>query len=744
MGRFDRDGDGRLDTPERAAARDYLQSQPIAQDTAGASRPSSPTSESRALEPVKAGGKIDEAQLPDFSARSLYDPAILRTISLAFEDADWERQLALFAPTDIWVPARVTIDHHTYAGVGVHFRPLPVGVKREPGYKRSLVLRFDHSDPKQSLSGQRELQLLDSFSDPTFLRTSLALDAARDSGLPAPRANFVKVAINGESWGVYVNQQPFDESLLRENFGTSAGARWTVLSGGSLTYLGEDPAPYRAIYHLDTPESPEAWSALIKLCRTLAQTEPEDLATALAPQLDVNNALRFIAWENAVSNQNGYLAHGGGYGLYLAPSGRFYLVPLAGESTFRMIEKETYERNSRSSGPRGGGASRGGGGPREARSERSAPRGNDQAAKNNPTEAPRAAAKPAAAPSKTQTDLAMMLSYSLVYKCDRDDDSKVTREEWSDFATGWFTIMDDEHTGLISHDQFIDKFRWFVTPPSMRDGKSRQTYGADDPSAVIGGQFFAEMQPDANGRVNREAFVAAFDRIFSRWSGAANKPITQPQIDAGLEKMIPVAVFAADQVAVAKQDKFIVNDNSSDGPGGGRGGDSRGGQRGGEGGGGGRGGGGSGLSVGLPIPGLQIGTDSFRRRSEGSVGGRTLVIERSQLEVLAGMDDPHRALTNKLLQPLIFRWRYYGYLHEFATNWLAWERLAPLINQRVDLIGSAVQNDTHKPDSYEHFVQRIDQEIDEADAEPSLKKIAADRRELILNDEYVQRHPDGK
>jgi len=338
----------------------------------------------------------------------------------------------------------------------------------------------------------------------------------------------------------------------------------------------------------------------------------------------------------------------------------------------------------------------------------------------------------------------MMLSYSLVYKSDRDDDSKVTREEWSDFASGWFTIMDDGHTGQIRREQFLDKFRWFVTPPSMRDGKSRQTYGTDDPAAVIGGQFFAEMQADARGLVSREEFVAAFDRLYTRWTGAA-KALTQPLIDTGLEKMIPATVFTADQAAVAKQDKFLVSDAGSAGPGGGRadGPGGRGGQRGGEGGGGGPGGG-SGLSVGLPIPGLRVGTDSFRRRSEGSAGGRTLVVERSQLEVIAGMDDPRRALTNKLLQPLILRWRYYGYLHAYATDWLAWERLGPLVKQRYELIGSAVQRDTHKPDSYEHFIQRIDQDLDSPDAEPSLKKIAAERRELVLKDEYVQRHPDGK
>jgi hypothetical protein len=43
--------------------------------------------------------------------------------------------------------------------------------------------------------------------------------------IAAPKANFVKLAINGESWGVYANVQQFDKIFLAENFKTTNGAR---------------------------------------------------------------------------------------------------------------------------------------------------------------------------------------------------------------------------------------------------------------------------------------------------------------------------------------------------------------------------------------------------------------------------------------------------------------------------------------------------------------------------------------
>ena len=85
------------------------------------------------------------------------------------------------------------------------------------GQKRSLNISLDFVDPKQRLYGYKTLNLLNSHEDPTFLHTVLYLQIAR-TYIPAPKANFVKVVINGESWGLYVNAQQFDKILLAESF----------------------------------------------------------------------------------------------------------------------------------------------------------------------------------------------------------------------------------------------------------------------------------------------------------------------------------------------------------------------------------------------------------------------------------------------------------------------------------------------------------------------------------------------
>src|SRR5688500_6800613 len=93
--------------------------------------------------------------------------------------------------------------------------------------KRSLNLSLDFADPKQRLYGYKTLNLLNSNGDPSSLSTALYSDIARKH-IPAPKANLVKVVINGESWGLYANVQQFNKEFIAEHFKTGKGARWKV------------------------------------------------------------------------------------------------------------------------------------------------------------------------------------------------------------------------------------------------------------------------------------------------------------------------------------------------------------------------------------------------------------------------------------------------------------------------------------------------------------------------------------
>src|SRR6185436_7311808 len=138
-----------------------------------------------------------------------------------------EAELEDFHSTDVEVPATLTVDGKKFPNVGVHFRGMSSYMMVPAGCKRSLNLKLAFADPKQQLHGYKTLNLLNSHDDPSFLSTVLYSHIARQY-IPAPKANLVKVVINGESWGVYVNAQQFDKVFLKENYQTTKGTRWKV------------------------------------------------------------------------------------------------------------------------------------------------------------------------------------------------------------------------------------------------------------------------------------------------------------------------------------------------------------------------------------------------------------------------------------------------------------------------------------------------------------------------------------
>lgn len=330
LAKFDANKDKVLDYTERNAAREYILANP------------------QLRRPVRAprvltnrgtpGPKISPADVKTYpESVSLYEPTALRTLFFEFERDDWEQELEAFWHTDVEIPATLRVDGKVYRNVGVSFRGNNSFTNVPASLKRPFSITMDGwSD--QNLLGHTSLNLLNAAQDPTFLRTPLYLDVARDY-IPTLKANFVRVVINGESWGIYVNQETFSKEFVRDAYGTgSGGTRWKSPNnspGGGLNYLGDDIAAYRRWYEMKGSDKPESWQALANITKVLNQTPPEQLEAALVPMMDVDNVLRFLALDVALVNGDGYFRDGSDFNLYLSPKGKLSLLPHDANEGFR-------------------------------------------------------------------------------------------------------------------------------------------------------------------------------------------------------------------------------------------------------------------------------------------------------------------------------------------------------------------------------------------------------------------------
>jgi hypothetical protein len=198
------------------------------------------------------------------------------------------------------------------------------------GSKRSFNLSFDFVNEEQRLLGYRTLNLLNANSDPTFVRAMFYSHVARHY-LPTPKMNYLRVVVNGENWGVYVSAEQFNTDFTRDWFDSTEGGRWRTPGSpagrSGMEYLGDDIEAYKGLYNIRSPDRKKSWADLIEMFKVLDSTPIEQLENALAPRLDIDGVLRFLALEMALVNSDGYWARASDYNIYQDEQGQFHVVP---------------------------------------------------------------------------------------------------------------------------------------------------------------------------------------------------------------------------------------------------------------------------------------------------------------------------------------------------------------------------------------------------------------------------------
>ena len=267
------------------------------------------------------------AQTP---ASDFFDPDVLQTIDLTIEDGDWQRQLdSIRLNGGGYLLATATINGTRYENVGVRYR----GSKSyAPGRDRNpLNIKLDFIKKDQNHQGQRTLKLSTALRDPSMVREVLSYEIARNY-LPAPRANYARVRVNGRDYGLLVNLEPIDDRFLERHFGTSDGAFYKT--GGS----DADRAPrgclnnvfgnlqyddnIRCYLHNFEQLSDGGWDELIELTRVLDQ-EPDRIGEVL----DVDQTLWMLAFNNVLVNLNSYSGNNSqNFYLYRDSTGRFHPI----------------------------------------------------------------------------------------------------------------------------------------------------------------------------------------------------------------------------------------------------------------------------------------------------------------------------------------------------------------------------------------------------------------------------------
>ena len=335
--RFDENNDGKLTGDERKAALESRGEMYSPEQRAGT-----------VVGDIEDDVKNSISATPEDSP-SFYDAGTLRTLYLRFHDEDWYAQLNAFYRTDVEVSADLIVDGEIYSDVGVRARGTSSYFTVQSA-KKSFNVAIDYGDDNQRLYGYKTLNLLNGHVDASFLREVMFNRIARDY-FPAMKTNLVKLVINGEDWGVYINLQQYNKDFLDEWFGTREGIRYKVgPGGGGLTFTGDDIDKYKQTYQLKTANVENPYDKLIELTEMLdAKTSDAKLKADLPSLLNIDQTLWQLAVSNVFMDDDSYIHKGGDFSIYQDVNERFHLISHDNNETFG------FGGNRRSGGPGGRG-----------------------------------------------------------------------------------------------------------------------------------------------------------------------------------------------------------------------------------------------------------------------------------------------------------------------------------------------------------------------------------------------------
>ncbi len=257
----------------------------------------------------------------------LFDTDKVQSINITFKQANWSYYLdSLRFNGDGLLAALVEVNGQKFENAGVRYR----GFKSfAPGTPRNpLHVVLDMKDKTQTYQGYHVLKLSNTLRDPSMLREVLGYEIAR-TYMPAPKANFAKVTINGKMYGLLANIESVnEEQFLNRYFESTGNAFFKVNQDADKAPTGcknnlygslEYDAAVTCYENNFDKISEHGTKELMELARILNQ-ETGKIETIL----NVDRTLWMLAFNNAIVNLSSYTGqHSVNYYLYQDNNGRF-------------------------------------------------------------------------------------------------------------------------------------------------------------------------------------------------------------------------------------------------------------------------------------------------------------------------------------------------------------------------------------------------------------------------------------
>jgi spore coat protein H len=207
--------------------------------------------------------------------------------------------------------------------------------------KKSFRVSFNTFTNGGKYYGVEKLNLNGEHNDPSVMRSKIMWDILRKWEIPAPRANHVRVYINGNYYGLYMNVENIDEEFALSRFGNKDGNLYKCLYPADLAYLGADPDSYklmsgdRQVYELTTNKEEDDYSDLAAFIDVLGNSPDDRLLCDLDALFNTYDYLKIMAADIFCGDWDGYIYNKNNFYLYHnTATGKMEYIPYDVDNTF--------------------------------------------------------------------------------------------------------------------------------------------------------------------------------------------------------------------------------------------------------------------------------------------------------------------------------------------------------------------------------------------------------------------------
>ncbi len=209
--------------------------------------------------------------------------------------------------------------------------------------KKSFKVSFNTFIQGREYYGLDKMNLNGEHNDPSIIRSKLSWDIFNAFDVPAPRANHVKLFINDEYYGLYINVEHIDDEFVQNRFGGEEGNLYKNLWPADLSYIDENPDSYkwspdwadRRVYDLKTNNEEDDYSDLASLISFLEHASTSEFENQIEEYINVDGVIRWMAIDILTGNWDNYWYNQNNYYLYFNTNDqRFEFIPYDYDNTF--------------------------------------------------------------------------------------------------------------------------------------------------------------------------------------------------------------------------------------------------------------------------------------------------------------------------------------------------------------------------------------------------------------------------